>query len=159
MRHTVAILTLLCLGACVDHDPNSADVEQAKLITLGCSQSTLRRSALGVVLQQFGGYREECYEIRLAGGAIGYECGQHEAYVPDRDRPGYMKAIDRFYTRVIPIGPTLSTTVQLQFDQCGVGRAGERGYGVREPSDGECYQAGLVTCKCGQGCSVRWFWD
>lgn len=151
------LLLVLLLSSCAAEvvEPEAAEQD---LVFWGCSQSLLRYSALDVILDQFWGYREECRVIQLGRGITGYECGQSEAYIYDREL-GHDRAIDRFYTRVIPIGPTKSTTVQLQYDQCGDGRAGDPGQGARTPLDSGCSTAGWVTCKCGESCTIKTVWD
>lgn len=155
----LSMLLCLCVSACI-FDTTPVAVESAEEeLQVWCSQSILRRSALTTVINQFWGYTSECRSVPVGGGHYGYECGLPEAYIPDRDMPGWDKAIDRFYTRLIPIGPTLSTTVIYQFDQCGDGRAGDEGYGARTPLDSGCFQAGQVICRCGQPCKVEWGWE
>lgn len=150
----VILLVITLTGCAFDTSPEVAP--NSEELTLWCSQSSLRRAALETIVDIFWGYRSECREILLGRGVTGYECGLPEAYIYDRDL-GYDRAIDRFYTRVIPFGPTLSTVVSMQFDQCGDGRAGDEGQGARTPLDSSCWQAGKVICQCGRPCRIEWY--
>lgn len=157
MKYSVLILILMVSACAFDSSPIVDDVaEREQAITLGCSQSNLRRAAMETIVDIFWGYRSECREIRLGFGLTGFECGQPEAYIYDREL-GHDRAIDRFYTRVIPLGPTRSDVIALQFDQCGDGRAGDPGQGARTPLDSECWQAGKVVCQCGRPCRIGWY--
>lgn len=157
------MLVLVLLGGCALDTTPTVEAEEQELV-IGCSQNTLKRAALDNILDIFWGYREECRSISLGRGVYGYECGLPEAYIYDREL-GYDRAIDRFYTRVIPIGPTKSTRAQLQYDQCGDGRAGDPGQGARTPLDSSCGTAGWVTCACVSPysstitCSTKTVWD